>query len=296
MRNLNENNITDEVLRRIADTPNPRLKEIMSSLIRHLHAFAREVKLTEREWLAGIEFLTRTGQACHGQRQEFILLSDTLGLSQLVVAQSHSRSHELTEQTVFGPFHVPNAPKLPSHGGDIGKNASGEPCFVTARVTASDGTPLGNAAVDVWQADADGFYDVQDPNWRPDNTKLRAVFETDADGRFSFWTIMPKSYPIPTDGPVGEMMRATNRHPMRPAHIHFMVNKPGFDALVTHIFVDGDEYLDSDAVFGVRSSCIGNYVRHSAGTAPDGRRMSVPFHVLDYTFKLETLPQLAMAS
>jgi hydroxyquinol 1,2-dioxygenase len=290
MRNLNENNITDEVVRRMVDTPNPRLKEIMNGLVRHLHAFARETKLTEEEWLASIEFLTRTGHACHGQRQEFILLSDTLGLSQLVVAQSHSRPSEVTEQTVFGPFHVPGAPKLPSHGGDIGKNAKGEPCLVTARVMSSTGAPLTNCMVDVWQADAAGFYDVQDPGWNPDSTSLRAIFETGADGRFSFWTIMPKSYPIPVDGPVGEMMRATKRHPMRPAHIHFMVKKSGYDALVTHVFVDGDEYLDSDAVFGVRSSCIGNYVRHDAGIAPDGKTVSSPFYTLDYTFSMQALP------
>lgn len=291
MLNLNENNITDEVLRRMVDTPDARLKEIMTSVVRHLHACARETKLTEEEWLAGIQFLTRVGHSCHGQRQEFILLSDTLGLSQLVVAQSHSRPTEVTEQTVFGPFHVAGAPKLPAHGGDIGKNAKGEPCFVTGRVISSSGTPLANCVVDVWQADAAGFYDVQDPNWNPDNTSLRGVFETDDDGRFSFWTIMPKSYPIPVDGPVGDMMRATKRSAMRPAHIHFMVQKSGYDALVTHVFVEGDEYLDSDAVFGVRSSCVGKYVRHAAGTAPDGKKTSSPFYTLDYAFSMQSLPE-----
>jgi hydroxyquinol 1,2-dioxygenase len=289
MLNLNETNITDEVLRRMSDTPG-RLKEIMGSLVRHLHDFARETKLTEEEWLAGIRFATRVGQACHGQRQEFILLSDTLGLSQLVVAQSHNRPDEATEQTVFGPFHVAGAPKRPTHGTDIGKNASGEPCFVAGRVISPSGAPLANCIVDVWQADADGFYDVQDPNWNPENTSLRAVFESDADGQFSFWTIMPKSYPIPVDGPVGEMMSATRRSTMRPAHIHFMVQKPGYDALVTHVFVDGDEYLDSDAVFGVRSSCVGKYVRHVAGTAPDGKNVPAPFYTLDYAFSMQPLP------
>jgi hydroxyquinol 1,2-dioxygenase len=286
MRDLNENNITDEVLQRIAHTPNPRLQEIMAGLVRHLHDFAREVKLTEAEWLAGIEFLTRTGHACHGQRQEFILLSDTLGLSQLVVAQNHSRPAGVTEQTVFGPFHVAGAPRLASHGADITNNAKGEPCFVTARVTSTARAPLANAVVDVWQADAEGFYDVQKPNWQLDDASLRGVLETDGDGRFSFWTIMPESYPIPTDGPVGEMMRATSRSAMRPAHIHFMVAKPGYDTLVTHVFVDGDEYLDSDAVFGVRSSCIGNYVRHQASRAPDGTERATPYFTLDYTFNL----------
>lgn len=285
--NLNEFTITDEALRRIENTENPRLHEIMSSLIRHLHDFAREVKLTEQEWLEGITFLTRTGQISDSVRQEMILLSDTLGLSQLVVAQSHSRPAEATEQTVFGPFHVEGAPNQPSHGADIAGGATGEPLWVAARAVDADGKPVPGAVVDVWQADAAGFYDVQDEDWQIDNARLRAVFETDIDGRFSFRSIMPVSYPIPSDGPVGEMMRATNRHSMRPAHIHFMIRKAGFDPLVTHVFSKGDEYLDSDAVFGVRSSCVGNYIRHEPGTAPDGSRVAGAFYTLDYTFRLE---------
>jgi hydroxyquinol 1,2-dioxygenase len=289
MRDFDETNITDEAVRRLADTPDPRLKEIMASLMRHLHAFARDVNLTEAEWLAGIEFLTRTGHACHGQRQEFILLSDTLGLSQLVVAQNHSRPRGMTEQTVFGPFHVPDAPRLPSHGADITNNAKGEPCHVTARVTSAVGAPIAGATVDVWQADAEGFYDVQRPDWSADDTSLRAVFETDQDGRFSFWTVMPKAYPIPMDGPVGDMMRATKRSDMRPAHIHFMVAMRGYDPLITHIFVDGDPFLDSDAVFGVRSSCVGQYIRHESGKAPDGTVRETPFYTLEHGFTLYPL-------
>jgi hydroxyquinol 1,2-dioxygenase len=286
MLNLDEHTITGEVFRRIEATPNARLKEIMTNLIGHLHDFARETRLTEEEWLAGIMFLTRTGHTSTGTRQEFILLSDALGLSQLVVAQNHSRPGGATEQTVFGPFHIENAPDKPSHGADVAPEVVGDPLFVTARVADASGRPVANATIDMWQADAEGFYDIQHEGWTLENARLRGVFQTDSAGCISFWSIMPASYPIPMDGPVGEMMRATARHPMRPAHIHFMIRKPGFDPLVTHVFVDGDEWLDSDAVFGVRSSCIGSYLRHPSGRAPDGRTVEGPFYTLDYNFVL----------
>jgi hydroxyquinol 1,2-dioxygenase len=290
MMNLDEHTITEEALRRIEHTPSPRLREIMAGLLNHLHTFAREVRLTEQEWLEGIQFLTRTGQVSNSVRQEMILLSDILGLSQLVVAQNHSRPQAATEQTVFGPFHVEGAPSLTTHDADIAAGASGDPLWVTTKVVDSVGYPVADASVDVWQADGDGFYDVQDEGWRIDESRLRAVFTTDAEGRFSFRSVMPRSYPIPMDGPVGQMMRATNRHPMRPAHIHFMIRKDGFDPLVTHVFADGDEYLDSDAVFGVRSSCIGTYVPHEAGTTtPAGTQGERRFYTLDYTFVLQRL-------
>jgi hydroxyquinol 1,2-dioxygenase len=284
MRNLNEHNITDAVLESFASTPRPRLKEILGILVRHLHEFARDAKLTEAEWMEGIRFLTATGQKCNEIRQEFILLSDTLGLSQLVVAQNNSRPQDATEQTVFGPFHVPGAPRLDA-GSDMTRDRKGIPCFVAGTVTAG-GLPVEKAAVDVWQADAEGFYDVQDKKWSPEEMALRAVFRTDARGRFSFRTILPASYPVPTDGPVGEMLRATGRRPMRPAHIHFMIAAGGHETLITHIFVDGDPHLESDAVFGVRSSCIGRYVRHNAGRAPDGTKMDEPFYTLTQEFVL----------
>ncbi len=284
---LDENTITAEAFRRLEDTPDPRLHEIMKALTKHLHDFAREVKLTEDEWMTGIQFLTAAGHMSTGSRQEFILLSDTLGLSQLVVAQSHSRPKEVSEQTVLGPFHVEGAPKFPSHGAEIAKGSVGDPLLVTARVVDADGKPVEGAVVDVWHAGADGFYDVQDPAWKLDESRLRGVFPTDADGRFSYWTILPLYYPIPTDGPVGEMIRATKRHPYRPAHIHYRITHAGFDPLVTHIFVDGDEYLDSDCVFGVRSSCIGHYPKQEAGTAPDGSKQAKPFYTNDSTFVLE---------
>ncbi|GAB7542935.1 intradiol ring-cleavage dioxygenase [Cupriavidus sp. 8B] len=289
MRNLNEDNITQAVLARLVDMPENRLKTILVSLVQHLHTFARETKLTEAEWKQGIDFLTATGHLCDGTRQEFILLSDTLGLSQLVVAQNHRRSGGATEQTVFGPFHVPGAPVLPPHGADITNGAVGESCFVSARVLTASGTPLAGATVDCWQADSEGFYDVQDSEWAQDNMSLRARFVTDESGALSMRTVLPKSYPIPTDGTVGQMLEATHRSPMRPAHIHFMVQKPGYDTLVTHIFAEGDEYLDSDAVFGVRSSCVGEYVKHAPGIAPDGTRMNEDFYTMQCDLVLEPL-------
>src|SRR5215468_2401258 len=287
MRNLNEHNITDEAVRRFTSTPSdPRLQTIMASLVKHLHAFAREVNLTEEEWFEGIQFVTRVGQKCDDKRQEFILLSDILGLSQLVVAQNHKRPPGVTEQTVFGPFHVPDAPHL-APGANIAAGVQGEPCFVSACVQSVAGQPIAGATVDVWQADAGGLYDVQHAEWH--DMKLRAVFKTDQEGRFRLRTIKPCSYPVPTDGPVGEMMRALDQNPYRPAHLHFMIQAEGYDRLITHAFVEGDPYLDSDAVFGVRSSCIGNYVRHDPGVAPDGTRLEVPFYTLDYQFVLQPL-------
>jgi hydroxyquinol 1,2-dioxygenase len=293
VRNLNEFNITDAVLESFAKTPSPRLKEILGLLVRHLHDFAREAKLTEAEWMEGIQFLTATGHKCNDVRQEFILLSDTLGLSQLVVSQNNNRPADATEQTVFGPFHVPGAPQL-AHGSDVAAGRKGAPCFVSGHVSAG-GDPVRNAVIDVWQADGDGYYDVQDEKWNPNEMSLRAVFRSDANGRFSFKTVLPASYPIPTDGPVGDMLRATGRHAMRPAHIHFMVAAPGHETLITHMFVDGDPYLESDTVFGVRSSCIGYYVRHEAGLAPDGTRVNEPFYTLRQEFVLNPVKMPAHA-
>lgn len=284
MRNINEDTITTAVLESLAGCDNPRLKEVMSALACHLHDFAREVKLTEAEWMEGIRFLTATGQKCDDKRQEFILLSDTLGLSMLTVALNHSKSAQATEATVFGPFHVESAPQL-EQGEDMSGGAAGEPLFVNATVRGTGGEAVPHAEVDVWEADAHGFYDVQ-------RTELtgpqgRAVFRTDGEGRLKFKAVLPVAYPIPTDGPVGRMLSALKRHPWRPAHVHFIVKAPGYETLITHVFVDGDAYLDSDAVFGVRSSLIGDYRRREAGNAPDGSAHVQPFHTLDFQFVLE---------
>jgi len=286
MRNLDEHTITAEVLGLIGTKTDPRLRDILQSAIRHLHELAREVNLTEAEWLAGIRFLTRTGQMSTDVRQEMVLLSDTLGLSQLVVAQSHRRPPAATEQTVLGPFHVEGAPVRISHGTMLGDLSPGSPLFVSARVTNVAGIPLAGAHVDVWHADGEGLYDVQKPEWELGRAQLRAVFCTDEQGCFSFRSVMPTHYAIPTDGTVGEMMRATHRSPMRPAHVHFRIVHPGFDPLVTHVFAADDPYLDTDCVFGVLSTCVGTFIRREPGVAPGGSVVSVPFHTLDYTFIL----------
>ena len=275
MRNLNEHTITDAVIARLADTPDPRTKEIMTSLVRHLHAFARDVRLTEAEWMRGIQFLTATGKMCDDTRQEFILLSDTLGLSMLTVAMNNDKPPGCTEPTVFGPFHVEGAPHY-AHGDDVANGAKGEPCLVRCTVKGLGGAPVAGASVEVWQADAEGHYDVQLPGLK--EAQGRGVLQTDAQGRFHFKTVVAQAYPIPSDGPVGEMLRATGRHPWRPAHLHFMITARGYEPLITHVFRKGDKYLDSDAVFGVRESLVGDW-----RPQPDGS------HSLDFAFVLNPL-------
>lgn len=283
MQNLDEKSITQHVLARNNDTDNHRLHEIMTSLVQHLHTFARETKLTEQEWEQGIEFLTAVGQICSPTRQEFILLSDTLGLSTLVTAQNNKKPVGCTEATVFGPFHVADAPHY-DLGADISNGLPGIPWFVRGRVLGMDGAPIPNASLEVWQADDGGFYDVQKPG-RADY-QGRAVLQTDIDGNYHFKTIVPECYPIPHDGPVGKMLEALNRHPWRPAHLHFMITAPGYERLVTHVFREGGEYLDSDAVFGVRSSLIAEWIQHDGGIDPYGNETSSPYFTLDFDFIL----------
>jgi protocatechuate 3,4-dioxygenase beta subunit len=237
-----------------ARTPDPRLEQVITSLVRHLHAFVKDVELTEEEWGAAITFLTRTGQMSDDVRQEFILLSDVLGVSMLVETINHRTGGTSTESTVLGPFHMVESPPR-ELGENIALDGKGEPCLVTGQVTGPDGEPLPGALVDVWQANDDGFYDVQQPGVQPERN-LRGLFTADADGRFWFRTIVPRYYPIPADGPVGELLAATRRHPNRPAHVHFLVTAPGHRPVTTHLFVAGDPYIDSDAVFGVKESLV----------------------------------------
>ncbi len=265
MRDANEQTITDAVLARLGGAKSARAREISEALVRHLHAFVREVSLTEEEWAAGIAFLTRTGKLCDDKRQEFILLSDTLGVSMLVDAIAHRGSAGATETTVLGPFYVAGRRDFPL-GANLAAGVPGVPMIVTGSVSSVAGAPLAGAEVDVWQSDAEGFYDVQ----RRDDLVLRGQFRTDAEGRFWFWSVRPSAYPIPDDGTVGEMLAAQGRHPWRPAHVHFIVRAGGFRPLVTHIFAEGDAYLDSDAVFGVKSSLVRPYEERPPGVAPDG--------------------------
>ncbi|MGR3436091.1 MAG: intradiol ring-cleavage dioxygenase [Shimia sp.] len=253
-RNFTEENATDEVLGRFADCPDPRLKEVSEAVVRHLHALVREVEPTTEEWMAAIEFLTRTGQKCDDVRQEFILLSDVFGVSTLVDAINNRKPKEATESTVLGPFHMVESPPLPN-GADVARHGSGEPLVVTGEVRGTDGRTLAGAKVDIWQANEEGFYDVQKPGELPD-LNLRGLFTTDEEGRFWFRSVTPSYYPIPTDGPVGEMVLATGRHPNRPAHIHFIGMAEGHEPVVSHLFVEGDPYIESDVVFGVKESLV----------------------------------------
>lgn len=256
-----EETSAETVNARMGQVITPRLAEVMSCLVRHLHAFAKEVHLTQEEWEYGIAFLTKTGQICSGERQEFILLSDTLGLSMLVDAINNRRPPGATENTVFGPFHVENAP-IRAMGDNISLDGKGESCRFDGKVLDLDGNPVAGACVDVWSDNADGFYDVQQPGIQP-KWNNRGRFITGADGAYSFVGIKPVSYPIPDDGPVGQMLGHLGRHPYRPAHMHYLVTAPGFQRLVTHTFVGGDTYLTSDAVFGVKSTLIAPFERLS---------------------------------
>lgn len=287
MQNLNEDNITRAVIATHAGAKSARLREVMTSLVQHLHSFAREVELTEEEWFTGIRFLTECGRITTDKRQEFILLSDTLGLSMLVTALNNQKPQGCTEATVFGPFHVENSPRVPL-GGDVANGAKGEPCYVRGSVVDPQGRAIPRAELQVWQADAAGKYDVQyaAAAGGEQEHRARATLNADARGAFHFKTIRAEAYPIPHDGPVGKMLEALGRHPWRPAHLHFMITAPGFERLITHVFRNGDKYLDSDAVFGVRSSLVADWVEHAPGVAPDGSRSELPFHTLDFRFVL----------
>jgi catechol 1,2-dioxygenase len=249
-----EETATDAVVESFADTPDPRLRELLTSLVRHLHAFVKDTEPTIGEWERAIEFLTATGHKSDDQRQEFILLSDVLGISMLVETMNNRKTGGATESTVLGPFHMVTSPRR-ELGDTIDLVETGSPCLVQGRVLSVGGTPLPGAEIDVWQADDHGFYDVQQPDVQP-QANGRGLFTADADGAFWFRTVLPCHYPIPTDGPVGALLLATKRHPYRPAHIHFIVNAPGYRPLTTHIFLAGSPYIESDAVFAVKKSLI----------------------------------------
>ena len=265
-----ERALVEQVVASFDSTPDTRLRTLMRSLTRHLHEFIRDVRLTEAEWDAAITFLTEVGHITDDERQEFILLSDVLGASMQTITVNNEAYGAATEATVFGPFFVEGTPHI-DLGGDLAGKAEGEPCWVEGTVTGTDGSPVPEAQIEVWEADEDGYYDVQ---YSDQSMAGRAHLFTDEHGRYRFWALTPTPYPIPHDGPVGRMLEATGRSPMRAAHLHFKVTAPGMRTLVTHIFVRGDELLEHDTVFGVRPSLVQDFARHQPGTpAPDGREI-----------------------
>jgi protocatechuate 3,4-dioxygenase beta subunit len=265
--------LTADVTQSFSEAKSERFRVVMQSMVRHLHAFIGEVKLTEAEWQNAIAFLTRTGQLCDDQRQEFVLLSDVLGASMATVAVNAPAAFDATEATVLGPFFVEGAPAF-ALGDDLSGGSSGQPCHVSGTVRDTSGAIVPGARVEIWESDEDGFYDVQRGDGR---VAGRGHLFTDDHGEYRFWSVRPAPYPIPHDGPVGELLTAAGRGPMRPAHIHFMVTAPGMRTLTTHIFVDGGAHLNDDAVFGVKQSLIKPFVEEPPGVAPDGRRMDVPW-------------------
>jgi hydroxyquinol 1,2-dioxygenase len=297
MSSYNQDKLTQDVVGAFANCTDARLRVLMTSLVKHVHAFAREVDLKPDEWLAGLKFLTATGQISTDKRPEFILLSDTLGLSMMVVALAQARASGTvqgamapTEATVEGPFFWAGAPDMPL-GADIAEGVPGEPALYMGRVTDVDGKPLAGALLDVWSGDGDGKYDVQlsaEPTM-----KARGRLRTDAEGRYWFWSIRPNYYPIPDDGPVGDMLRATNRNINRPGHIHMMVSADGHVPLTTHIFVAGSPFIDEDVVFGKRDSLVVDFESHPPGRAVDGREIKVPYHSASFDFRLAPVPASA---
>ncbi|MTD52812.1 intradiol ring-cleavage dioxygenase [Amycolatopsis pithecellobii] len=268
-----------------ADTPDPRLKHILTSLVEHLHAFVKDIEPTEAEWEQAIGFLTATGHLCDDTRQEFVLLSDVLGVSMLVDAINNRKSVAATDTTVLGPFHMVESPPR-DLGANISLDGNGEPCVFAGQVRSSDGTPLAGARVDVWQANGAGYYDVQQPDVQPERN-LRGLFETDERGRFWLRTVVPRYYPIPDDGPVGRLLTATKRHPNRPAHIHVIAEAPGHASLTTHVFVEGSPYLDSDTVFGVKESLIRPVTNVDDPARAEHYGIANPFRLIEFDIILD---------
>jgi hydroxyquinol 1,2-dioxygenase len=279
-----EDNITDLAVQRWGTAESPRLAELMTGLVRHLHDYAREVRLTEDEWMAAIQWLTRTGQISDEKREEFILASDVLGLSMLVVQMNHRFDPAATPATVLGPFHIDGSPTVP-HGWDMSDGIAGVPFFVTGRVTDIAGTPIAGAVLDVWQADADGMYESQIAEL--DEARLRAKYSTREDGSFCVRSIVPLGYSIPMDGPVGDLVSRTAIEHFRPAHIHFLLEEPGYRRLVTHIFEEGTRYIESDVVFGTKEALITPFTTHDGGVAPDGTTLDTPFVTAEFDFVLQ---------
>ncbi|HXS26060.1 MAG TPA: intradiol ring-cleavage dioxygenase [Steroidobacteraceae bacterium] len=283
MPQFDEKTITRAVIDRLSGSPDPRFREVMTSLVTHLHDFIRDVKLTEREWIEAIQFLTDVGKTCTDKRQEFILLSDTLGVSILTISLNHPPERGSVESTVLGPYYWEGAPERPL-GSNLAEGVKGDPTFYSGRVLDVEGRPIAGALLDIWSGDGEGNYDMQIPG----ETEMRArgKVRADAEGRYLFRSIRPNYYPVPTDGPVGRMLRAMGRHPYRPGHIHMIVSAPGYEPVTTHLFVADSPYLDSDAVFGTKDSLVVKFERCAPGRAPTGEQMSAPYYTAHYDFRL----------
>lgn len=276
---------------RMAPETSPRMREVVGAVVKHLHAAVKEIEPTHEEWLAAIKFLTDVGHMCTEWRQEFILLSDTLGVSMLVDSINHRRPSGATENTILGPFHVADAPEY-ENGADICLDGKGEPCLVRGRVLDTAGNPVAGVKIDVWQTNEDGFYDVQQKGIQPD-FNLRGVFHSDAEGRYRFRSSKPRFYPIPDDGPVGKMLAALGRHPNRSAHIHFILSAPGYDTVITHIFEPTCPYLSEDAVFGVKESLVAEFNRCDDPELMTHDGFDEPFWLVDWDFTLSAAQPVA---
>jgi hydroxyquinol 1,2-dioxygenase len=281
---VTEENITELAAERWATARDPRLAELMTALVRHLHAFAREVRLTEAEWMAAVQWLTRTGQISDDKREEFILASDVLGLSMLVVQMNHRLDPAATPATVLGPFHIEGSPEL-GFGADMSEGLPGTPLYLHGRVTDLDGKPVAGAVLDVWQADTEGLYESQVAD--VDEARLRAKYTSREDGTWCVRTIAPLGYSIPMDGPVGDLIGRTEISHFRPAHIHFLLAVPGYEPLITHLFQEGAEYLDSDVVFGTKQELVVAFERREPGATPDGGQSAEPWFEARYDFVLQ---------
>jgi hydroxyquinol 1,2-dioxygenase len=294
MAYVTEENLTDVVLERWKDIPDPRLRQVMQSLIRHLHGFVREIEPTGQEWFAAIDFLTRTGTFCNDKRQEFILGSDVLGVSMLVDAINHRLPSGATPTTVEGPFHVPHAPSF-EHGANMAEGAPGVACYCTGTVRDLDGKPIGGATLDLWQTDGEGYYEAQREGLQ--GAWMRGLYRTQPDGSYVVRTVAPIAYTIPMDGTIGELVKKTRISHMRPAHIHFCIEAPGYQRIVTHLFQKGDAYIDNDVVYGVKEPLITEFKLMPAGSrTPTGETSKEPFYLVQYDFVLPRAASAAQAA
>lgn len=283
---------TKSVMKRWEDIPDPRLREVMQSAIKHLHAFVRDVRPSGAEWFKAIQFLTAIGHKCDDKRQEFILASDVMGVSMLIDDINNRRIAGATPSTVEGPFHIADAPEV-AHGGDMAKGAPGIPCFVHGTVRGLNGKPVAGAMLDLWQTDGEGLYEEQRRTTEP---WMRGIYYSQADGSYAIRTVAPISYTIPMDGPIGEFFGRTTMSHMRPAHIHFAISAPGFGSVVTHLFQKGDEYINNDVVYGVKEPLIVEFVKRPPGKAPNGETVDTEFYEVKYDFILENAHAATLAA